>query len=191
MTITKHKINYHALLVRKVLLKNRRACNELYWVLLPIVKKTIRKKVFRITGLEFECLAHDIVTKIFEKLSQFNQQKNLPNWAFRVAVNEIIDKHRRKKKQVKLLFIDPFGYPASIEEIPAGEDLTTDNNTYQIVKLLEELPIEKRELFCWYFTGGKTLRNLSVETGKSEGAVSSQIFRTKKTEAGRRKSPGL
>jgi RNA polymerase sigma factor (sigma-70 family) len=174
----------HTELITEVLAGNQKSATELYALLVPFIKSVIHNKIFKIDADEVQILAHDLISHIFEKLPLYNKNKsNLIAWSGRIANNKLVDWHRRKKDVVSLhqFTNENEEYPVVIVHTNATpESILIDREKYKrLVKILMDLPEEKRRLILSY-SEGKTIKELSLIYGRNRGAVTVEICRIKK-----------
>lgn len=80
-------------------------------------------------------------------------------WLFRIAANAIADRAKRAARE---------------RGTPAPEPVTVQERVEeqaQLYRLVRELPADQRRVVEMRFTEGKTIREISVGMGRSEGAV--------------------
>jgi RNA polymerase sigma factor (sigma-70 family) len=174
----------HNELIDEVLVGNQKSANELYVILFPYVKSIIYNKLFKVDADEAHILTNDIVSMIFEKLHTYNKGKsNIFAWAGRIANNKLIDLHRRKKDVVSLHQLENENeeYPFVILSTnTTPESILIDREKYKrLVKILMDLPEEKRKLIVDY-SEGKTTKELAGIYGRNCGAITVEICRIKK-----------
>lgn len=116
--------------------------------------------------------AEDPTAEVFHEalrnLSRFEWQ-GVPfaGWLLGIASNRLADRWRRAGKQheVPANDLDEAGIDAKIEE------------NLMLVQLVDELPPDQRVVICRRFVDQKSLREVGLELGRSEGAIKQLQFR--------------
>ena len=90
-------------------------------------------------------------------------------WLMRIAANAIADRWRRgAREQSDTLANDPASAEPSPEEIEIRA---------QLFRLVQELPIEQRKVVEMRFAEEKSIREIALALGRTEGAVKQLQFR--------------
>jgi RNA polymerase sigma-70 factor (ECF subfamily) len=90
-------------------------------------------------------------------------------WLMRIAANAIADRWRRgAREQSDALANDPASAEPSPEEIEIRA---------QLFRLVQELPIEQRKVVEMRFAEEKSIREIALALGRTEGAVKQLQFR--------------
>src|ERR1700756_4562442 len=172
----------HNILVKEVLSGNRQSANDLYAILLVFVKSIIHNKAYKMGYEEKLIIAHDLVSFVFEKLYLYDENKtNLFGGAGSIATNKLIDIHRKNKKTISFNLNDNEDILISLTEITTPETILINNEKLsQLELIMAKLPKEKRSLLAGYLDG-KTMQELSLLFGKNAGALTTELYRIKKT----------
>lgn len=122
-------------------------------------------------------LTQQVFVRAFNALPRY-RERGLPfgAWLFRIARNLLIDVQRRKKDTVSWNVL-----PETLQPVEPGEvdsDLLQHEVHTQLLTLLQELPLDKRELILLRFVTGLTLREISAIVGTSESTIHKQLQRT-------------
>jgi len=119
--------------------------------------------------------AEDLTSEVFHKaltnLRRF-EWRGVPfvGWLFRIASNAIVDQAKRSAKEISDLE-DP-------EAIAVAEvDFTDAIDRARLFRLVEELPEDQRRVVVMRFAEEKSICEIAVEIGRSEGAVKQLQFR--------------
>ena len=99
-------------------------------------------------------LAHDVFQDTFIKVinslkrGKYNEEGKFVPWVMRIAHNLVIDHFRRQKKTRSIAPTDDFDIfdVISNKEKNAEENMITDQITYDVRKLIEELPEDQKEV---------------------------------------------
>lgn len=118
--------------------------------------------------------AEDVTSEVFQhalaSLPSF-EWRGAPfgAWLMRIAANAIADRWRRgAREQTDELADDPASAEPSPEEIEIRA---------QLFRLVQELPVEQRKVVQMRFAEEKSIREIALELGRTEGAVKQLQFR--------------
>jgi len=122
-------------------------------------------------------ITQDVFIKVWKNLKKFNSQKaSFKTWIFAIARNTIID-YLRKKKIVSFSFLDTEeeNFESNIEDevILPDEALIKLEDKELLNKLLEELPINYREVLILYYQEDVTFKEIGELLGKPLNTVKS------------------
>lgn len=128
-------------------------------------------------------LAEDITQSVFEKvllnsskLSGMNDAQ-LKGWLYRVSTNLALDGTRRAKRE--LLSDEPLGADIADDvELPEDE-LVKKQTASAVSKAIAELDEIYREVVMLHYFSEMTVREISKNTGISEGTVKSRLVRAR------------
>ena len=109
---------------------NQRACKALYDYLAPILRKTIKRKIYGIQSHLVQDILQDIFVKLFLNLHSYKPGKSLTSWAISIALHHVIDLSRKRKPDV--IYSDNI----EIYDSCASKDLF-DNNQYGTVPIVD------------------------------------------------------
>jgi RNA polymerase sigma-70 factor (ECF subfamily) len=116
--------------------------------------------------------AEDLTAEVFHEalrsLSRFEWQ-GVPfsAWLLGIASNRLADRWRRVGKQQEV---------AENDWDETGVDAKTEENLI-LFQLVEELPVDQRLVIGRRFIDQKSLREIALELGRSEGAIKQLQFR--------------
>jgi RNA polymerase sigma-70 factor, ECF subfamily len=119
--------------------------------------------------------AEDLTSEVFHKALthlQHFEWRGVPfvGWLFRIASNAIVDQAKRSAKEISDLE-DP-------DAIAVAEvDFTDAIHRARLFRLVEELPPDQRRVVVMRFAEEKSICEIAVEIGRSEGAVKQLQFR--------------
>jgi len=151
------------------------------------VNKLIRKyrqDIFRMvtiltrSSLEAEDITQDIFIKMARGIHKLRKPERFRSWLYRLAVNEVIDFHRRRK------LLACFGIT---ENVPAETTACGDANPadallkkefrQRLSAYLARLSRTEREVFLLRFVDGLKLREIASVLGKAESSVKTHLYR--------------
>jgi RNA polymerase sigma-70 factor, ECF subfamily len=120
--------------------------------------------------------AEDLTAEVFHRalaaLPNF-EWRGLPfgAWLLRIASNAAADRFKHSEREATFYGLeDPPGAvePADLEEIEQRASL---------FRLVDGLPVDQRRVIVMRFAEGKSIREISEELGRTEGAVKQLQFR--------------
>lgn len=118
--------------------------------------------------------AEDLTSEVFhdalEKLSRF-EWRGVPfaAWLYRIASNAIADRWRRAGRES--------GRPAPDSADPGGSGQDEIERRALLSRLVKELPENQQSVIEMRFAEEKSIREIAVALGKTEGAVKQLQFR--------------
>lgn len=163
--------------LKKLNRRDKEAFGQCYDFYAP---KLYRHAFYRLSSRE---LAEDIVSDVFIKTWEFltdpaQKIDNLRAFLYRVANNLIIDYYRGKGRQP--ILIDEKMEAELGDHGRGAEKLNKDAEVKEILKSLEKLPEETRELLIWRYIDGLKIGEIAALTGKTRNAVYVAIHRALK-----------
>lgn len=118
-----------------------------------------------------EDLVQTVFVKVFQKIDQFKDQgKNPLAYFFTVSRNLIID-YQRKSKAVSLEELAVQGFEAPDKKRGLAEDVGDKLKLEKIIKALEDLAEDQREVIIMKFINDLPNEEISRLTGKKEAAI--------------------
>lgn len=139
--------------------------------------------------------AEDITQSVFEKLLEnsnipenMNDQQ-LKGWLYRVTTNLALDKIRKSKHE--MLSDEPVG-----TDIPDSSELPEDSMLEKkrhdaVVQAINGLDKAYRDVVMLHYFSEMTVKEISKNTGISEGTIKSRLVRARVLLAGRLKESGF
>jgi RNA polymerase sigma factor (sigma-70 family) len=135
------------------------------------LRSFIRRRV-RDEG-EAEDILQDVFSELVEAYRLMKPIEQAGAWLFRVARNRIIDKFRRKRREVLSADLQPVNddEPLILEELLASSDAGPEAAYVrtvlmeQIESALDELPEEQLQIFVAHEIEGRSFKELAAETG--------------------------
>ena len=118
-----------------------------------------------------EDLTADVFHQALKNLPRF-EWRGVPfaAWLYRIAANAIADRAKRVARESA----DPVSEPVS----PAADpELEIPERRARLFRLVRQLPEDQRRVLVARFVGQRSIREIAVELGRSEGAVKQLQFR--------------
>jgi RNA polymerase sigma-70 factor (ECF subfamily) len=119
-------------------------------------------------------LAEDLTSDVFHKalanLRRF-EWRGVPfaTWLFRIAANAIVDRSKRMSREVPIVDGPPD---------PGKEpDLEAIEYRARLFRLVDRLPADQRRVIFQRFVEQRSIREISQQLGRTEGAVKQLQFR--------------
>ena len=119
-------------------------------------------------------LAEDLTSEVFHKalagLPKYeNRGTPFGAWLIRIAANAVIDHAKRAGRET--------GPLEDVPEPSAQPDLEALERQGQLFRLVNQLPLDQRQVILHRFVEQKSIREIAQELGRSEGAVKQLQFR--------------
>ncbi|HZQ69831.1 MAG TPA: sigma-70 family RNA polymerase sigma factor [Terriglobales bacterium] len=117
-------------------------------------------------------LAEDLTSEVFHKalaaLPNFNW-RGIPFgvWLSRIASNVVTDQWRKSSREV---VEDP---PQAVDDV----DPELTQQSAQLFRMVAQLPTDQRRVIGMRFAEGKSIKEIALELGRSEGAIKQLQFR--------------
>src|SRR5450432_1324262 len=178
-----HRNTEEAALVRRVQAQDEMAFRE--------VVERYQAKVFSIIyGIlrnhnDAEDIAQQVFSKIYFSIKNFDFRSSLLTWVYKITVNECYD-YLRKKTVRKLVYESDFteddamkmeNSSSAVSVAPgADEDLARRE---LVLKLLEKISPEDRQLMLLKEVEGHSVEELSAMTGMNENTIKVKLFRAR------------
>lgn len=177
-----HRTTDEAALVRRVQARDELAFRE-------IVDRYQTKVYSIIYGIlrnhnDAEDIAQQVFSKVYFSIKNFDFRSSLLTWIYKITVNECYD-YLRKKRVRKLVYESDFteddankieGGVAVDSKRPADQSLA---NRDLILKLLEKISAEDRQLMLLKEVEGHSVEELSQMTGMNENTIKVKLFRAR------------
>jgi RNA polymerase sigma-70 factor (ECF subfamily) len=132
-----------------------------------------------------EDVTQEIFIKIYKNLKKFKGKSSLQTWIYRIAVNEVLDfiKHRKRKKRFGLVRqIISIDEESENFEIPSLEEKSFDEFQKReiLLKAIRKLNINQQKALILFYFSGLTHEEIAEIMRKSVSSIESLIFRAKK-----------
>ncbi|MAJ52341.1 MAG: RNA polymerase subunit sigma-24 [Flammeovirgaceae bacterium] len=123
---------------------------------------------------EAEDILQESFVKIFQNIGKFRGDSSLPFWIKRIVVNTALN-HQRSK-----LFLYPMVDVVNLDEGVLNEDVLSEFNYQELIKMIMTLPDGCRVIFNMYAIEGYKHHEIAERLKISEGTSKSQYSRAKK-----------
>jgi RNA polymerase sigma-70 factor (ECF subfamily) len=177
-----HKSTDEALLVRRVQAKDELAFRE-------IVERYQAKVYSIIFGIlrnrnDAEDIAQQVFAKVYFSIGNFDFRSSLLTWIYKITVNECYD-YLRKKRVRKLVYESDFSEEDSLKmensdsvvQAGAVDDALAKRDL--VMKLLEKISDEDRQLILLKEVEGHSVEELAQMTGMNENTIKVKLFRAR------------
>lgn len=122
-------------------------------------------------------ITQDIFLKIWEKRLNIDAEDNFEGYIFKVSRNMVF--HYVRRELLFRNYVDKLsGDEASEASVETDEELDRLFLEEYILKLLEELPSARRNVFMLYWKSGLNYREIAERLGVSEKTVATQVHRS-------------
>lgn len=178
-----HRTTEEAALVRRVQARDEMAFRE-------IVERYQAKVYSIILGIlrnrnDAEDIAQQVFAKVYFSIRQFDSRSSLLTWIYKITVNECYD-YLRKKRVRKLVYESDFSQDDAkrLESSDSAVDPAApiDRQLAQkdlVMKLLEKLSEDDRNLILLKEVEGHSVEELAEMTGLNENTIKVKLFRTR------------
>ena len=168
------------LLVEKAGAGNRFA----YEQLVNLFQEGIFRMVYYRTHstMDAEDITQDIFIQAFKNLSGLKAAEKFKSWLYRIAVNKVLDFHRKKRFQSLFASLsdkknDEQTYPEAADNPSAMDNLINKDFWKQVKLLLGRLPPMEREVFTLRFMDHLSIKEISLVLKKGESTVKTHLYR--------------
>ncbi len=119
-------------------------------------------------------MLQDGFVKVFQGLDKYGFSGSFEGWVRRIIVNTCLDTLRREKKYKNQQGIDD-----ELLQQGADEEITTDINTAELLKLVQKLPEGYRMVFNMYVIEGYPHKEIADVLGITESTSKTQLRKAK------------
>ncbi len=122
---------------------------------------------------EAEDIVQDVFLKIWKNRESLKTDTSFRSYLFTIAFHAIQESFNKKNRQQKFR-IELFEYLAS-ENSVLEDQLNFETLLYKLNRLIDELPLRRKEIFLKRKKEGKSIQCIAAEMGISEKTVENQI----------------
>ncbi len=143
----------------------------------PLVAKIVRSQQFddrrRFSVQDADDLTQEILLKLFQNLSSFDQTKPFEHWVARIAVNCCRD-HKRRNRLRYTVEIEQIGWSQITITTELTESIDERQETSQLLRFI---PSTDRVIVRLRFLETLTFEEIAKETGRTPASVKMQLSR--------------
>lgn len=121
-------------------------------------------------------ITQDIFLHIWEKRLNIDLEGNFDGYLFKISQNMVY--HYVRRELLLQNYVDRLANESSDESVEIDEELDYLFLEEYILKLLEELPPARREVFMLYWKSGLNYREIADQLNISEKTVATQVHRS-------------
>ena len=118
-------------------------------------------------------VTQDIFLQIWEKRLNIDLEGNLGGYLFKISQNMVY--HYVRRELLLQNYVDKLSNESADESVEIDEELDYLFLEEYILKLLEELPPARREVFMLYWKSGLNYREIAEQLDISEKTVATQV----------------
>ncbi len=124
---------------------------------------------------EADEVAQDTFVKAYEALEGFRGEAKLYTWLYRIMMNAVIQRSRKKKSR-RTVGLEGVENTVETGEISAHDQLVQRETTKIIEKAIETLPPKQREVFLMRFYDELPYEEIANISGTSVGGLKANYF---------------
>jgi RNA polymerase sigma-70 factor, ECF subfamily len=124
---------------------------------------------------EADEVSQDTFVKAYEALGSFRGDAKLYTWLYRIMMNAVIQRSRKKKSR-KTVGLESIENTVETGELSAHDRLEQRETTRIIEKAIETLPKKQREVFLMRFYDELPYEEIAKLTGTSVGGLKANYF---------------
>ncbi len=124
---------------------------------------------------EADEVSQDTFVKAYEALGSFRGDAKLYTWLYRIMMNAVIQRSRKKKSR-KTVGLEGIENTVETGELSAHDRLEQRETTRIIEKAIEILPKKQREVFLMRFYDELPYEEIARLTGTSVGGLKANYF---------------
>lgn len=121
-------------------------------------------------------ITQDIFLQIWEKRLNIDVEGNFDGYLYKVSQNMVY--HYVRREVLLQNYVDKLSNEQREESVEIDDELDYLFLEEYILKLLDELPPARREIFMLYWKSGLTYREIGVKLNISEKTVATQVHRS-------------
>ena len=166
--------------------------------------RRVYSKCLHMVGNEAEAedLTQEVFLQLFRKIDSFRGESAFTTWLYRIAVNVVLMRLRRKSLSTTSLedVIEVRGGVLSLTQILGAPDLalTTALDRLNLERAVSQMPAGYKQIFLMHYVEGYGHREIARMLGLSIGTSKSQLYKARVRlrqllragEAGRRRAEG-
>lgn len=158
--------------VSQALEGNQKSYSDIYEYLAPILRKTIKRRVYGIQTQLAQDILQDVFVKLFSNLNSYRKDRSFTSWAISIAVHHVIDLSRKRKLEVvPCEFIENYEsrYTDSINDF--YQDGTVPSiDIYDLT--INHIDSDSRDIILWKYYMGLKQKQIASTLNKPIGSIS-------------------
>lgn len=133
-----------------------------------------------------EDILQEIYIKMYRNINGFDTSLKFSSWIYRIAHNEIISQHRKKKSRIKTVSLegsdsDEEGGLINILQatVDIKQELISKETSQKVREVIDVLPFKYREVLILRYLEDKDYNEISDIIQKPKGTVATLLNRAK------------
>lgn len=135
-------------------------------------------------GDEAEDLLQNVFFKVYQHLSDFDQERKFSSWIYRIAHNEAVNYLKKKSRRRLVAWEDIVSSKDKLdtadERDSPEESWMRGELSHEVQEALEKLPKKYKEILVLRYYLDKSYAEMSHITGRPENTVATLLNRAKK-----------
>ncbi|WP_436517354.1 RNA polymerase sigma factor [Ekhidna sp. To15] len=127
---------------------------------------------------EAKDVAHDVILKIYLKLSGFNKKSKFSTWVYAITYNHCVDHQAKQKKMMNMAEEIRLEEESDLNKSPTDTEIL-GLSVETLYLLLEELSPTEKSLLLMKYQDGFSIKEIAELTGSGVSAVKMKLKRTK------------
>ncbi len=121
-----------------------------------------------------EDIIQDAFIKIFEKISQFNNEGSFEGWIRRIVVNTSLERYRKENRLYSIDDYKPY------EQELSYDDLISNISAGELMQIISSISPQYKVVFSLYAIEGYSHKEIAEQLAISEGTSKSNLARARK-----------
>ncbi len=148
---------------------------------LPLMRRyeeRLFRYILRISNFsheEVEDILQEVFIAIYRNLYNFDQALSFSSWAYRIAHNKTISRYRFRKSRPQTVNIENSEAGKLADSIDLEEDFDKNNNKKEIVRVLNQLKNNYKEILVLMYLEEKSYQEISDILKKPIGSVATSL----------------
>lgn len=160
----------HNQLIKSASEGNMSAFEQLYNIFAPRLMGVCVR--YALDKDEAKDLLQEAFIKVYEKLATYRFDGAFEGWIHRLTVNVALDNYRKRQKHAVITHTDTL---LDNNNTISSEDILSQINTEELLKLVQNLPPAYRMVFNLYVIEGYKHHEIAEQLGISEGTSKSNL----------------
>jgi RNA polymerase sigma-70 factor (ECF subfamily) len=165
-------------LVEQVLRKDRKATAEFVARCADHVYGYVRRRLLPRADL-VDDLVQEIFLAAWEKLETFRGESSLRSWLLGIAQHKVEDHYRKRLRELHTGEADECSFAESADSSDLAQALAIHQTGQRTRQILEQLPELYSVVLLWRYWENRSLREIALQTGKTEKAIERLLARAR------------